>query len=319
MSQIARSGVTTVIVTLTILLFGCGDPNDQSYFNADTGKHSTNWLPAAHMTAANANLTTCADCHGSDFTGGISQISCGLCHMGGATSMHPAGWLRDACFNHGGYVLNNGTAGCANVYCHGASLAGVSGSGQSCTKCHNPVPTSANCGGCHGIPPATGAHVVHTSTPLNYIVCGSCHASGCDKHNDGTQDVAISPVFYAKSAGTVAFNGTTCSKISCHGGQTTPNWTGGAINVNTQCTVCHAYGTGEYNSFTSGQHNKHVNQEGIACTQCHDTTATKLAVNHFTSLNTPAMEGPASATLLNSMNFNGTSCDPACHGQEDWR
>jgi predicted CxxxxCH...CXXCH cytochrome family protein len=315
-----KHGLAALIVSLA--LFGCSDPNSQSYFNSDTGKHVDNWLPATHMTAANTNLTTCSACHGADFAGGISNVACDLCHMGGATSMHPTGWLRDACFNHGVYALNNGTTACANVYCHGPNLSGVAGSGPSCTKCHTPIP-SGGCGSCHGVPPTTGAHVVHTSTPLNYVVCGACHSAGCERHANGTVDIALSTVFYAKSAGTVTFNGTTCSKVSCHGGQTTPNWTGGTINVNTQCTVCHAYGTAEYNSYSSGQHYRHVLDPNndprpkLSCTACHDTT--KLAVNHFSSLNTPAMEGPASATLLNSLNYNGTSCDPACHGREDWR
>jgi len=315
MSQIARYAVTTFIVLLTMLLSGCSDPSDQSYFNADTGKHSANWLPAAHMTAANANLTTCADCHGSDFSGGIARIACGLCHMGGATSMHPTGWLRDACYNHGVYALNNGTTGCANIYCHGSGLAGVFGSGPSCTKCH-PMPHTATCGNCHAVPPATGGHSAHLATGLN-IVCGSCHGSGCEKHNNGTVDVGISTVFYARSAGTVTFNGSTCSKVSCHGGQSTPVWTGGTIDVNTQCTACHAEGTTEFNSYNSGQHHRHVVNEGRLCTECHDTT--KLAVNHFSTLNTSALEGPPSATLLNALNYNGTSCDPSCHGREDWR
>lgn len=308
-----KHGLTALIMTLVFV--GCSNPNDQSYFNSDTGKHISNWLPATHMTAANTNLSTCADCHGADFAGGISNIACNLCHMGGATSIHPAGWLRDACFNHGAYALSNGTTACANIYCHGPNLSGVTGSGPSCTKCHA-MPHSATCGSCHAVPPATGRHSAHMAAGLN-IVCGSCHASDCERHNNGIVDVAISTAFSAKSVGTVAFNGTTCSKVSCHGGQLTPSWTAGTINVNTQCTACHAEGTAEYNSYNSGQHRRHVVNEGLACTACHDTTL--LPASHFTALNTPAMEGPASATLLNSLNYNGTSCDPTCHGREDWR
>jgi predicted CxxxxCH...CXXCH cytochrome family protein len=33
-----------------------------------------------------------------------------------------------------------------------------------------------------------------------------------------------------------------CSNVSCHGGQATPNWQTGAINVNDQCSNCHAQG-----------------------------------------------------------------------------
>jgi predicted CxxxxCH...CXXCH cytochrome family protein len=308
-----KHGLTALIVSLA--LFGCSDPNNQSYFNPDTGKHTDNWLPAGHMTAANTDVTTCAECHGADFAGGIAQIACGLCHMGGATSIHPAGWLRDACFNHGVYALNNGTSACANVYCHGPDLSGVTGSGPSCTKCHA-MPHTANCGSCHAIPPATGRHTAHMATGLS-IVCGSCHAAECETHNNGVKNVTIASAFTAKSAGTVTFNGTTCSKVSCHGGQLTPSWTAGTINVNTQCTACHAEGTAEYNSYNSGQHHRHIVNEGLACTACHDTTL--LAAGHFTALNTPAMEGPAWKTIKTSIQYNGTRCANPCHDPENWR
>jgi hypothetical protein len=97
--------------------------------------------------------------------------------------------------------------------------------------------------------------------------------------------------------------------------------------VNTQCTTCHVLGASagspENNSYFSGRHLLHVYSQGKACTVCHDTT--KLAVNHFTTLNTAAMEGPASATLATALNYNGTSCNPSaggltgCHSSENWR
>jgi len=108
--------------------------------------------------------------------------------------------------------------------------------------------------------------------------------------------------------------------VSCHGGVTTPVWGSGSINVDTQCTSCHIYGTAlatpEYNSFYSGEHDFHVNEENISCTQCHDTTA--LAVDHFTALHTTTMEGPASATVLNSLGYSGGSCTPYCHETRPW-
>jgi predicted CxxxxCH...CXXCH cytochrome family protein len=116
----------------------------------------------------------------------------------------------------------------------------------------------------------------------------------------------------------------TCTNVSCHGGQATPNWRTGAIDPNTQCTSCHAQGTAQYNSYDSGEHDKHVNDEGLSCTQCHNTAT--LAGNHFTTLSTPAMEGPASATVgggtTNVVTYNAGSCTPTsgtgCHGARNW-
>ena len=194
-----------VLLLLAGALSGCSGANDRSTFDADRGAHAADWLPAGHMTAANADLTGCGDCHGADFGGGISRLGCDRCHMGGATSVHPAGWVRDACYNHGAYSIAAGTAACANGYCHGVDLGGVAGSGPACTACHA-MPHTATCGSCHALPPATGSHAVHMdSAVMATVVCGTCHSSGCDRHNDLTVDVAISPAYFARSAGTVTF------------------------------------------------------------------------------------------------------------------
>jgi len=118
-----------------------------------------------------------------------------------------------------------------------------------------------------------------------------------------------------------------CSNVSCHGGQATPNWRTGTVDVNNQCTNCHVSGTTQFNSYVSGEHTFHVNLFGataLTCKLCHNTTT--LAVNHFTALATPAMEGPASATiggdptLIPAGNYVPAtrSCTPSCHGNETW-
>jgi hypothetical protein len=45
-----------------------------------------------------------------------------------------------------------------------------------------------------------------------------------------------------------------------------------------------------------------------------------LPVNHFTSLNTSTMEGPASATIRSFLNYNSvtTGCNPGCHEARVW-
>ena len=61
-----------------------------------------------------------------------------------------------------------------------------------------------------------------------------------------------------------------------------------------------------------------------ACKRCHNTTT--LAVNHFTTLSTTAMEGPASATIggtgTNVTSYSAGSCTPqggiGCHGTRGW-
>ncbi len=135
------------------ILSGCSSQSPQSIFNRDTGRHmSSDWLPAGHMTAATADIAACKDCHGADLAGGISKVSCMSCHLGGPTSVHPANWVP-LYTTHGPYAAANGTAACANQYCHGPALEGVPGSGPSCTKCHSlPFdPSKAGCGTCHSV------------------------------------------------------------------------------------------------------------------------------------------------------------------------
>jgi predicted CxxxxCH...CXXCH cytochrome family protein len=319
------------ILFLTVAA-GCSDPNAQSGFNPDSGRHVAGWLPAGHASSATADLTICAACHGTALDGGIAKVSCTSCHLGGPTSVHPASWTV-IYTDHGPYSTGTGTASCANQYCHGPALAGVADSGPGCDACHDwPfTPGSVKCGGCHAIPPGgtrypniAGRHAVHSAiTGTSSASCNVCHngsdgASGTVLHYDGILDVSVSATYNAQSGGTATFLAAinTCSNVSCHGGQTTPNWRTGAIDVNTQCTACHAYNVAQYNSFRSGEHNKHVNQEGIACTSCHDTNL--LAVNHFTTLNTSAMEGPARNTIKASIQYNGTSCARPCHDPQNW-
>jgi predicted CxxxxCH...CXXCH cytochrome family protein len=142
--------------------------------------------------------------------------------------------------------------------------------------------------------------------------------SGTTLHQNGVVDVIIDPTFNAKS-GTAAYNPTsiTCSNVSCHGGQTTPGWLSGTvIDVNTQCTSCHASGTTQFNSYFSGRHSLHVGF--AACTECHDTT--KLASVHFSDLNTTAMIN-SYQTILSGLNYTGTATalgtcgNFTCHGE----
>ena len=122
---------------LMFSLAGCGDKNAQGVFSADSGGvHLTGWLPGGHMAAAKANIDSCTECHGGDFAGGISRVSCTRCHLGNQQDVHPLAWGNLAYARHPAFVKQNGTAACSNIYCHGTTLAGVASSGPSCTSCH---------------------------------------------------------------------------------------------------------------------------------------------------------------------------------------
>jgi len=390
MSQITKFTMAGLILLGGLLFMaGCSssDPNSNSPYYAASG-HPDNWLPAGHMNSAVADKSACAECHGTDYTGGISGVSCDQCHLGGVNSVHPLDWGTSINSAHATYVNTNGNMACATAYCHGTNLEGVDNSGPSCTSCHlggtssihpdsfgtgsqiilnhgsyvqtngssgcataachgtnlqggvGPACTSCHekgspitltgCTSCHTNPPSgtvypdvKGAHTVHNALNNVTSVCNTCHhgaGTNTVNHYNGVVNVLFLSTYNAKSGSAIHNTDGTCSTVSCHGGKQTPAWLTGTINVNTQCTLCHVYGTAqatpEYNSFYSGEHDFHVNSEGMSCTECHDTTL--LAVNHFTTLNTSTMEGPASATILNSIGYSGGSCSPGCHDTRKW-
>ncbi len=214
------------------ILSGCSDRNAQSIFNPDTGKHPGDWLPAAHMNAAKADLSTCKQCHGEDLDGGISRISCTSCHLGGPTSVHPADWVP-LLVKHGPYAEANGTAACQNQWCHGPELTGVAGSAPACTSCH-PFPfdpTKSTCATCHSLQVGTrrpvlgpngdfgqnanilSHHVTGTADPTA-AQCEVCH--DMSEHTSGTVRLRN-----ADTGATIVYSTTAPSSLepfclSCH-------------------------------------------------------------------------------------------------------
>jgi len=124
-----------VLLALAVAASGCGDANPEAVFGFDDA-HPAGWLPAGHAAAASADTSSCTECHGTALDGGVSATACTTCHLGSPTEVHPLTWGFFAYSRHGDFVDANGTASCANVYCHGAALDGVVSSGPSCTSCH---------------------------------------------------------------------------------------------------------------------------------------------------------------------------------------
>ncbi len=301
--------------------------------------HAAGWAnPNSHGAAAKsaptstAGFSYCQTCHGSDFTGGTANQSCFTCHQAGTTGTPPHAfpWLPGDTYVHTTTDQGNAPV-CALCHLNNRtppSYATVpAGTTPGCfnnTLCH----ATPTCGTCHAIPPdgavspnVAGQHAPHVAVST-IIVCATCHTGAGDGtalHQNGVVDVILDPTYNAKS-GAASYNATnnTCTNVSCHGGQTTPGWLSGTvIDVNTQCTSCHASGTAQYNSYHSGEHSLHVGF--AACTECHDTT--KLASVHFNDLNTSTMSS-AYQTILSTLNYTGTATalgecgNFSCHGED---
>lgn len=318
-----------------------------------------------HTNTDPKNAPVCAQCHflgspnnpaGHPSTPAPAGTAPGcfnntLCH-GANPASHPVPFNDNAHYDVAAATFD---ASCGT--CHDVSGPSTK-VGPACQTCHvaaSPL-TAAGCTSCHAVPPdggapagdlypnIAGAHSAHfaltaVGTPIS---CDTCHnglGTGTLNHYIRAKsrvapgDVLFSATYNAKSGASSFDNGTAlgCSNVSCHGGQTTPNWRTGAIDVNFQCESCHVSGTTQYNSYNSGQHAFHLAEFGGAnatsCKFCHNTTA--LAVDHFTTLadNTisPAVASATvggTGTLITAWTpGSGTSgtCDAACHpGPRPW-
>ena len=136
MSPIKKLILLGALIFSTLMISSCGSSTPNP--NIPNNDHQApGWLPAGHMNAAKANQNSCTECHGADFTGGISGVSCTQCHLGGVDSVHPVSWGANIINAHQDYVAVNGASSCANAFCHGVHLEGVDQSGPSCSTCHD--------------------------------------------------------------------------------------------------------------------------------------------------------------------------------------
>lgn len=331
-----------LIVLVSLAAGGCTTSTTTSGLSLvdEQGNHPTGWV-SAHPGFALPDGSLCVPCHGSVTSaaesGGISGVSCFLasrggqgCHAGGPTftGVHAVPYRTSEHFQA---TDNSFASVCSN--CHGIDPPSPLSTAPPCRTCHtagSPL-TFLNCSSCHSEPPGgiaypniAGAHPTHDNVAGVTGVCDSCHSglgTGTLAHYNRANaragknalrvppgDLSILAIFDAKS-GTASFDNAalTCSKVSCHGGQTTPNWQTGAINPDADCLLCHASGAGEFNGYVSGRHLSHVLAYFPVfaptfvppCLGCHDPVklADPAVGAHYENLLTTAIDTPASVTV----------------------
>lgn len=87
--------------------------------------------------AAGGMITDCSQCHGADYLGGWTGVSCNYCHPSNAP-IHPAGtWVGSkATEGTHGWLISNGEIEVDDcLACHGADYMG-GWTQQSCLTCH---------------------------------------------------------------------------------------------------------------------------------------------------------------------------------------
>ncbi|MDD2366786.1 MAG: CxxxxCH/CxxCH domain-containing protein [Desulfuromonadaceae bacterium] len=269
--------------------------------------------PVLHGAMAKVDLTVCQDCHGTRGGAGSDprfNIVYGSLPQGCETSgchapqmAHPKPWKTHA---------SSGNQANACALCHGANFEGsVITAAPSCKSCHKllpdgVVPFAGQCISCHGNPPngtvtpnIAGSHAAHLGLTGMSGNCSACHTGG----GAGAANHAVSlTVGFAPEFGqNPSFNGSTCSNVSCHGGQATPVW-GVSLDVTANCTKCHKSAT-TYPGYHSGEHTIHL-LKGLLCTDCHDMNNQAV---HFANVVTPVFETSPESTLRTYLNYNKSS------------
>jgi predicted CxxxxCH...CXXCH cytochrome family protein len=298
-----------VSLAMALALAGCGDKNGKAVLSLESG-HPSDWL-LTHKTSTRADAGSCVECHGENYDGGISRVSCTS-----ATAV-------------------------SGFTCHATSPV-VNPTG--CVSCHGGLPN-----GPFGTvaPNRKSAHTKHTAL----VGCDTCHlnaGSGTPGHAKADAaggrsgaTVKLSPVFNANAV-SATFDNTvkTCSNVSCHGGKVTPVWTTGSINIvagvngdNSVCLQCHEPATTagipnspQYNSFYSGLHVFHlariVNGFNINCTDCHNIGTLTNFQQHFGGITTGTFTAPGTTigvglpTKIGNYDANTKTCSntvAGCH------
>ena len=127
---------TALVLLVGMIFWQCSDIKNPMPSKTHTEDWSNSQAEDFHGAKVSAvGSSSCKSCHGNDFSGGESGVSCYTCHN---NFPHPAEWMViDNDMFHGEYIEDNGdsTKGCTN--CHGSNLSGGS-SGVSCYSCHKP-------------------------------------------------------------------------------------------------------------------------------------------------------------------------------------
>lgn len=107
-----------------------GHPASSDWFNSSS--------PDFHGTAAaRGMITDCAQCHGADYLGGWTDVSCSDCHGSSSLDIHFDGWVGASTTDgtHG-YLITHGEIAMSDcAACHGATWDG-GWTGQTCMPCH---------------------------------------------------------------------------------------------------------------------------------------------------------------------------------------
>jgi predicted CxxxxCH...CXXCH cytochrome family protein len=233
--------IPALIIPVLLGWFACTERQEPPVHPSGWYEPETGGLHVEKVTSA--GIASCTSCHGRNYTGGTSGVSCYSCHTGGASG-HPSlvAWINpDSAAYHGRIFWENGWDFSACQSCHGEDFTGGVAE-TSCLACH--TEGIGSCTTCHGdrdaghsYPPKSimnqsspelvgvGAHQAHLESDLAEVACRECHVvpeSYLDPDHLGLDNIAevtfdtlatgggeLTPVWDREAA--------TCSAVYCHG------------------------------------------------------------------------------------------------------
>ena len=238
------------LVAVVLGLAACSDRN----IPVAVSTHPDGWVSPTsdvfHGDFVNEGASkgeNCASCHGADFSGGPSNVSCYTCH---AIYPHPDEFRFPSQVNFHGktvaQVANWDLSQCQS--CHGTDYAGAGVAEKNCLACHTAPNGPEDCSTCHGsqINPAppedlaghvdpmfvtVGAHQAHLQGGDlwgdNSALCRNCHVVPATYDAPGHIDDAAPKAEIV--FGTLATHGgkldptydpsgASCGGTYCHGG-----------------------------------------------------------------------------------------------------
>lgn len=239
-----------IFVVAALILAGCSEKQ-----SVQSPTHPAGWNDVSsaefHGKFVDESIfksKSCQTCHGEDYQGGTSQVSCYTagCH---ASYPHPQGFAdsSNAQNFHAGFirsVVKWDIRGCQS--CHGADYAGDGKNPQkNCLTCHTEPNGPEACNTCHGndvnnappkdlsgnlLPssPGVGAHQIHvadTSLTLQlYNRCESCHKTpliayvpGHIDKADGQAEIHFDSLALSGEGTAWSGSSTRCDNVYCHG------------------------------------------------------------------------------------------------------
>ena len=202
----------------------------------------------------------CQQCHASDYSGGITEVSCysSGCHVSPSINVHEEGILdQQSSAFHGKFIADNANMpACAS--CHGESYQGGTVS-PSCANCHASIPVHVDGIVNTGSPNFHGNYIAANLT-WDMRACGSCHSAdysggiaspsclGCHTQVNGPEACNTCHGDFndpSKIAPPRALNGstvTTYAGVGAHSAHLYEN----DLGNNVRCSTCHKFPTSMY-------------------------------------------------------------------------